>query len=240
MVEAYTVKALSPVRKIIAARMLEAKRSIPHFRLGMSIDVDALLALRRELQVSHPCDKLSLNDFLIKACAAALMEVPEVNVQWADNAIHEYGTADISVVAAVSGGLSTPVLRGADSKSIWEISREIKELVSRARRNALKMDEIVGGSFSLSNLGMYGIDDFDAIINPPQCAILAVGAAAPTVLVSPDREIRAATVLRATLSADHRAIDGATGALFLSALRRRMEHPEQLIAPGGTDGAVGS
>jgi pyruvate dehydrogenase E2 component (dihydrolipoamide acetyltransferase) len=229
MAEAYTVTALSPIRKAIAACMTEAKRTIPHFRLVMDIEVDALLDLRRQLRERNPKVNLSLNDLLIKACASALMDLPAINIHWAGTAVHQYRTADISVVTALEGGsLSTPVVRRAESKSIWEISREVKALTARAAKSALKMDEIVGGSFSLSNLGMYGIDQFDAIINPPQCAILAVGVAKPRVVVSAERETRIATVLTATLSCDHRAIDGATGAAFLSALRRRIEQPGHL------------
>jgi pyruvate dehydrogenase E2 component (dihydrolipoamide acetyltransferase) len=229
MAEAYTVVALSPIRKVIAARMSEANRTIPHFRLSTDLELDALLALRKDLQMHRPDANLSLNDLLIKVCATALMDAPAINIQWAEKEIHQYGSADISVVTALAGGgLSTPIIRSADSKSIWEISREMKELASRAAKHALKVEEIAGGSFSLSNLGMYGIDQFDAIINPPQCAILAVGAAKPRMVVLPERKTRIATLLRVTLSVDHRAIDGATGAAFLSALRHRVEQPEHL------------
>jgi pyruvate dehydrogenase E2 component (dihydrolipoamide acetyltransferase) len=233
MDEAYKVTALSPLRKIIAARMTEAKHTIPHFRLSADIELDALMELRKELRGRHPDISLSLNDLLIKACASALMDTPGVNVQWAEKAIHEYRDADVSIVTSVEGGLSTPIIRRANSKSVWEISREVKELAARAANNALRMDEILGGSFSISNLGMYGVDQFDAIINPPQCAILAVGAAKPRVVVSPEREMRIAIALRVTLSCDHRAIDGATGAKFLSALRDRLEKPGYFRAEEG-------
>jgi len=229
MHEVYAVKTLSPIRKVIAARMAEATRTIPHFRLVTDIEVDALVNLRKELQGRGPEAHLSLNDLVIKACATALMDVPAINIQWAENEIHQYRTADISVVTAVEGGLVTPIVRRADSKSIWEIACEVKELTRRAAENALKMHEIVGGAFSLSNLGMYDVDQFDAIINPPQCAILAIGRAKLSVVVSQDREIRIATVLRVTLSVDHRAIDGVTAAAFLSALRSRLEQPGDLI-----------
>jgi pyruvate dehydrogenase E2 component (dihydrolipoamide acetyltransferase) len=229
MLEAYSVRALSPIRKIIAARMTEAKRTIPHFRLVADIELDALIDVRQELQKFDTEVKLSLNDLLIKACASALMDAPAINIQWVEGEIHQYSAADISVVTALEDGLSTPIIRSADSKSIWEISREVKALAARAAKNTLKMDEVFGGTFSVSNLGMYGVDQFDAIINPPQCAILAVGRAKPRVLVSPERETRVATVLRVTLSADHRAVDGATAAGFISALRRRIEQPEHFI-----------
>lgn len=228
MAEPYAVIALSPLRKVIAARMVEAKRTIPHFRLAADIELDALLDLRRELREQNTDAALSLNDLLIKACASALIDTPAVNIQWVDGEIHQYRAADISVVTAIEGGLSTPIIRSAESKTIWEISREVKELAARAAKNALKVDEVLGGSFSVSNLGMYGVDQFDAIINPPQCAILAVGSAKPRCLVSPEREVHIATVLRTTLSVDHRAIDGATAAAFLAALRRRLEQPEHL------------
>jgi pyruvate dehydrogenase E2 component (dihydrolipoamide acetyltransferase) len=230
MADTYIANPLSPLRKVIAARMVEAKRAIPHFRLAIDVQADALLALRKELRASRPDGELSLNDLLIKACATALRDAPGVNVQWADTEIRQYSSADISVVTAVAGGLSTPIIRAADSKTVWEIAREVRELAARAARNALKMEELFGGSFSISNLGMYGIDEFDAIINPPQCAILAVARARRQVVVAENDEARIATVMRLTLSVDHRAIDGVTGAAFLTALRRCLEQPAHLQA----------
>lgn len=229
LIEAFKTIPLTPMRKAIAARVTEAKRTIPHFRLASDIELDALIELRNELRERQPDVKLSLNDLLIKACATALMDTPAINVRWTETEMHQYPTADISVVIALDGGgVSTPIIRRADSKSIWEIAREVKELSSRAAKNALRMDEVLGGSFTISNLGMYGVDEFDAIINPPQCAILAIGAAKPRVVVSPEREISIAIVLTARMSCDHRAIDGATGARFLSALRHRIELPDHL------------
>jgi pyruvate dehydrogenase E2 component (dihydrolipoamide acetyltransferase) len=230
MDEAYSVVALSPMRKIIAARMVEAKRTIPHFRLVTDIEVDALLELRKDLKERQPEHHLSLNDFLIKACAASLMEVPTINIQWAETGVRQYRSADISVVMAIEGGLATPIVRSANLKSIWDISRDVKDFATRAARNALKMDEVVGGSFSVSNLGMYGIEQFDAIINPPQCAILAIGSAKPRVIVSSDREMRIATIMTVTLAVDHRAIDGPAGASFLSVLRQKLEQPAHLCS----------
>jgi len=224
----YTVKALSPMRKAIAARMSEAKQPIPHFRVVADVEIDALLRVRRKLRERMAPEPLSLNDLLIKACASALIESPAVNVQWVDNEIRQFRAADLSVVIALEDGLSTPIIRDAESKSIWDISREMRDLSSRAARNALRMDEIIGGSFSLSNLGMYDVDQFDAIINPPQCAILAIGAGKPRVLVSNEHGTRIATVLRITLSVDHRAIDGVTAARFMSALKQRLESPEKM------------
>jgi len=232
MSEAYTVVPLTPLRKIIAARMTEATRTIPHYRASIDIEIDALIKLRGELKEQRPAANLSLNDLFIKACAAALMDTPAVNIQWVDNRIHQFRSADISIVTAIEGGLATPILRNADTKSVWEISSEVKALSARAAKGALKMGEILGGSFSISNLGMFGVDEFDAIINPPQCAILAIGAARPRIIVSEDKESRSATVLRVTLSADHRAIDGAVSAVFLSAFRKRIEQPEHMRPRG--------
>lgn len=233
MTEHYIVRPLSPMRRVIAARMTEAKRTIPHFRLGADIEVDALLMRRTELRQARPGSALSLNDLLIKACAQALMDVPDVNVQWADNELHQFANADISIVTAVDGGLVTPIVRSAEAKSIWQISTEVRELAARAARNELKMQEIVGGSFSISNLGMHGVDEFDAVINPPQCAILAIGAAKSRCVVSRDREAKVAMVMRVTLSADHRAIDGVLGARFLTVFKRRIESPLQIAAAPG-------
>lgn len=235
MAGAFTIKPLTALRKVIAARMIEAKRTIPHFRLTSEIELDALLCLRKELQASYPEEKLSINDLLIKACAIALTEVPGVNIQWVDTAIHEYRDADISVVIAVPGGLATPVVRRANTKTVFEISREVKELAARAQKNALKMDEIIGGSFSISNLGMYGVDQFDAVINPPQCAILAVGRGKSVVVVGEGGQPRVATVLNATLSLDHRAIDGPTGGEFLRAVSRAIETPDARMYSSAVD-----
>jgi pyruvate dehydrogenase E2 component (dihydrolipoamide acetyltransferase) len=228
MDEPYTVAALSPLRKVIAARMADATRTIPHFRLTVDVEFDALLQLRKQLVARQPAIEPSLNDMLIKACATALTDAPAVNIQWAEGEIRQYRSADIAVVTAIDGGIATPIVRSADVKSIWQIAAEVADLRARATRKALRIDEIAGGSFSISNLGMYGVDQFDAIVNPPQCAILAIGAAKPQVLASPQLEMRIARVARMTLSLDHRAIDGATGAAFLATLRRHIEHPEHL------------
>lgn len=234
MSEGYTVRPLSPMRRVIAARMHEAYSTIPHFRASADIEVDNLLALRGELRRGNPAAPLSLNDLLVKASAEALMDVPEVNVQWSDRELHQFVNADISIVVAITGGLVTPIVREANLKSVREIAAQIRDLTARAARNELKMEEITGGSFSISNLGMHGVDHFDAIINPPQCAILALGSAKPRCLVSPNRQLRVGTVMRATISADHRAIDGVTVARFLSALRARVEQPAQLASPQET------
>lgn len=229
MADLYTAVPLSPLRKIIAARMTEATQTIPHFRLVMDVEMDGLLAWREQANAAHPEEKVSVNDCVVKVCAAALMEHPQVNSQLIDSQLHQYCRADISVVIALKDGLSTPVVRGANEKGVREIAAEIRALATRAAAGKLRMDEILGGSFSISNLGGYGVDQFDAIINPPQCAILAVGRAKPRMTVSDSGATRVATILKATLSVDHRAIDGATAAIFLSTLRTLLEQPREVL-----------
>lgn len=229
MAESYTVIPLSPLRKVIAARMTDAKQTIPHFRLVADIEVDALLALRELLNEAHPEAKVSINDCLIKACAWALVEHPAINVQFVNDEIHRYHEPNISVVIAVPDGLSTPVIRHAHRKPVRHIAAEVKALAARAAAGRLRMDELLGGSFTISNLGAYDVDQFDAIINPPQCAILAVGRAKRRILAGEGDDMRIATVLRVTLSLDHRAIDGVTGAAFLRSLRRVVEQPQKLL-----------
>ena len=224
----YKVIPLTPLRNIIAARMTEAKQTIPHFRISADIEMDALLALRKVFNEKNPENKVSVNDFVLKACATALMENPALNSQFVDGDIHQYQQADISVVIAVEGGLSTPVVRCANKKTVQEISEEVIDLAARAQKGTLKIEDILGGSFSLSNLGMFGVGHFDAIINPPQCAILAIGSAKPQAIVK-EGGIVAATVMGVTLSLDHRVIDGAVGAEFLSTLRRLLQDPDNLI-----------
>lgn len=227
------------MRRAIAARMSESKRTIPHFRLVADIQIDELLARRKELLEQRPDRPLSLNDLLIKTCAQALTDVPDVNVQWAEKELHRFHSADIAIVTAVKGGLTTPIVRAADSKSVWQIAAEVDELTSRAARNELRIAEIFGGSFSISNLGMYAVDQFDAIINPPQCAILAVGQGKPRCVAFRDLRVGIATVARMTLSVDHRAIDGVVAAEFLSALRARIETPSDLESTRSNDATPG-
>ena len=226
---AYTAVPLTPLRKIIAARMTEAKQSIPHYRVSADIDMDNLLALRQQMNTGNPEQKLSVNDFVIKACAMALMQWPAINSQFMGDETHQYTDADISVVVAVDGGLSTPVLRQANQKSLHSIAAEVKTLADRAAKGQLKMAEISGGSFSISNLGAYGVDQFDAIINPPQVAILAVSAAKQQAVVK-GGVVRIKSIMRVGLSLDHRAVDGAIGAGFLEALRTLLESPEPLLS----------
>lgn len=230
----YQTIPLSPLRKIIASRMVEAKQNIPHYRLTVHIELDELLLLRQQLnqQIQNTQDqlKISVNDFVLKASAEALMIHPEMNCQLIDNQLHQYTSADISMVVAVEDGLSTPVIRQANRKSLCEIARESKDLATRAINRQLSMTEIEGGSFSVSNLGAAGIDQFDAIINPPQCAILAVATANSQAIIK-DSQIQIGTLMRVTLSCDHRAIDGATGARFLRTFKNLIEQTDKLITP---------
>ncbi len=228
MTEAYMVTPLSPLRKVIAARMMEAKQTIPHYRVAIDIEVDKLLSQRKQFNVDNPESKISINDFIIKACAMALMEKPEINIQLVEDKIHQYSQADISVIVAVEGGLSTPIVRNANTKSIADIAKEVKNLSTRAAKGQLKMAELLGGSFSISNLGMYDVDQFDAIINPPQCAILAVAGAKHKPAIK-DGTITTTMVMRVTLSVDHRAIDGATAASYLSVLQELLQNPEIIL-----------
>lgn len=228
MTDSYSERPLSPVRKMIAARTVETVQTIPHFRLHADIEIDALRALRAHRQRARQ-EGITVNDLIVKACAAALVDSPALNIQCVDGQIRDMHTVDIAVVVALEDGLSTPIIRECERKSVWEISDECRQLRERARRNALRTNEIFGGSFSISNLGMFAIPEFDALINPPQCAILAVGAARPVVLPAEAAQTRVATVMRVTLSCDHRAVDGATGAKFLGALKQYLEHPAQLF-----------
>ena len=218
----------SPMRQVIASRMVEAAQSIPHFRVVREIEVDSLLKLCREINKHSENRRVSINDFIVKACAQALIKNPKVNCHVFDNSVHQFSQADISVVVAVEGGLLTPVIRHADGMSITEISKAIRELTIRAARGKLKMSEITGGSFSISNIGKHSVDQFDAIINPPQAAILAVGSAMDKAVVKEGRVV-IRTIIRVSLSLDHRAVDGVDGAVFLDSLSQLLENPELLM-----------
>ncbi|KPP87247.1 MAG: pyruvate dehydrogenase complex dihydrolipoamide acetyltransferase [Rhodobacteraceae bacterium HLUCCA08] len=224
--------ALDGMRRTVAARLTEAKQTIPHFYLRRDIRLDALLKLRSELntQLEGRGVKLSVNDFIIKACANALQQVPEANAVWAGDRILRLKPSDVAVAVAVEGGLFTPVLQDAHMKSLSALSAEMKDLATRARDRKLAPHEYVGGSFAISNLGMYGIDDFDAVINPPHGGILAVGAGAKRPVVGADGELTVATVMTATLSVDHRVIDGALGAQLLAAIVENLETPMTMLA----------
>lgn len=227
--QAYEEVENSNVRKIIARRLLEAKQTIPHFYLTVDCELDALLKLRKDLNSRDGVDyKLSVNDFVIKASAMAMRKVPMVNATWTDEAVRLYENVDVSVAVATDGGLITPIIRNADQKGLSTISSEMKDLAERARDNKLKPEEFQGGGFSISNLGMFGIKEFSAIINPPQSAILAVGAGEQRPVVK-DGALAIATVMSCTLSCDHRVVDGAVGAEFLAALKPLIEDPLSLL-----------
>ncbi|WP_294391915.1 pyruvate dehydrogenase complex dihydrolipoamide acetyltransferase [uncultured Sphingomonas sp.] len=222
---------LSNMRKTIARRLTESKQQVPHIYLTVDVNLDALLKLRTELNkgLESRGIKLSVNDMLVKAQAAALMEVPVCNVQFAGDSLIQFKRADISVAVSIPGGLITPVVTGADTKSLSTIATEIKDLAVRAREGKLSPHEYAGGTASLSNMGMYGIKQFEAIINPPQAMILAIGAGEKRPYVVGD-ELTVATVMSATGSFDHRAIDGADGAAFMAAFKRLVENPLGMLA----------
>jgi pyruvate dehydrogenase E2 component (dihydrolipoamide acetyltransferase) len=223
---------LDGMRKTVAARLTEAKQTIPHFYLRRSVQLDALMAFREQLnaQLAPRGVKLSVNDFIIKASAMALQAVPAANAVWAGDRILRLKPSDVAVAVAIDGGLFTPVLQDAHLKSLSALSAEMKDLATRARARKLAPHEYQGGSFAISNLGMFGIENFDAVINPPHGSILAVGAGIKQPVVKPDGTLGVATVMSMTLSVDHRVIDGALGAEFLSALIANLETPMAMLA----------
>ncbi|SFR51532.1 pyruvate dehydrogenase complex dihydrolipoamide acetyltransferase [Litoreibacter janthinus] len=228
----YEEQPLDGMRKTIAARLTEAKQSVPHFYLRRDIQLDSLLKFRSTLNKTlEPRGiKLSVNDFIIKACALALQQVPDANAVWAGDRTLSLKPSDVAVAVAIEGGLFTPVLKDAEMKSLSALSTEMKDLAARARDRKLAPHEYQGGSFAISNLGMFGIDNFDAIINPPHAAILAVGAGAKKPVVGDDGELKVATVMSTTLSVDHRVIDGALGANLLNAIKDNLENPMGMLA----------
>jgi pyruvate dehydrogenase E2 component (dihydrolipoamide acetyltransferase) len=226
--ETFTRVPLSTMRKVIAERMAYSKSTVPHFYLSMDAEIDELLKVRAALNERNTDTKLSVNDFVIKACAQALREVPQANATWDDGAVRLYTVVDIAVAVALDEGLITPVMRDADQKGLAQISAEMKDLAARAKSRKLMPEEYQGGSFTISNLGMYGVKDFQAIINPPQAAILAVGAGEKRPVVK-DGALAVATVMTLTLSVDHRVIDGAIGAKLLAAIKRLVEYPPSML-----------
>lgn len=224
--------SLDGMRKVIATRLGEAKQTIPHFYLRRDIRLDELLGFRSQAnrQLEARGVKLSVNDFIIKACALALQAVPGANAVWAGDRIIKLKPSDVAVAVAVEGGLFTPVLRDAHLKSLSTLSTEMKELAALARDRKLAPHQYQGGSFAISNLGMFGIKNFDAVINPPHGSILAVGAGEKMPVVNDDGELDVATVMSVTLSVDHRVIDGALGAEFLSAVKTNLENPIGMLA----------
>lgn len=216
------------MRRMIARRLTEAKQSIPHFYLSIDCSIDALLAMRKDLNEFSDTARLSVNDFVIKAAALALRQLPEVNASWTEAAIRRYHSVDVSVAVSTPAGLITPIVRDADRKGMAQIASEMKALAERGRMGKLLAEEYQGGGFTISNLGMYGIREFAAIINPPQSCILAVGAGEARPVVK-DGALAIATMMTCTLSADHRVVDGALGAEYLAAFRKLIEHPLNML-----------
>jgi pyruvate dehydrogenase E2 component (dihydrolipoamide acetyltransferase) len=227
----FTEIALDGMRKVIANRLTEAKQTIPHFYLRRSVSLDKLLMIRAEMNdgLSDKGIKISVNDFIIKASSLALQDIPQANVVWAYDRILQMKSSDVAVAVSVEGGLYTPVLFDSENKSISSLSSEIKALASKARDKKLSPSEYQGGSFAISNLGMMGVENFDAVINPPHGSILAVGAGTKKPIVMEDGSISVATIMSMTLSVDHRAIDGALGAEFLARIAHYLENPLNML-----------
>jgi pyruvate dehydrogenase E2 component (dihydrolipoamide acetyltransferase) len=231
----YEVVPHDNMRRIIAQRLVQAKLTIPHFYLTVTCTIDKLLAAREDINSTAPKGddgkpkwKLSVNDFVIKAMALALIKVPEANVTWTEGGMLKHKRADIGVAVAIPGGLITPVVRGGEAKTITTISAEMKDFAARARARKLKPEEYQGGSTAISNLGMYGIEEFAAVINPPHATILAVGAGEQRA-VAKDGKLAVATQMKLTLSTDHRAVDGALGAELIGAIRQYLESPTAML-----------
>jgi pyruvate dehydrogenase E2 component (dihydrolipoamide acetyltransferase) len=227
-VSGFTDIPLTGMRRAIARRLTESKTTVPHFYVTAHANVDRLLELRRQANETAP-RKISVNDFVIKAVAGALQDVPAANSIWGGDHIRRFDAVDIAIAVAVEGGLMTPVLRDVANSTLSQVSASVAELAERARAGRLKQNELEGGSFSISNLGMYGVDEFSAILNPPQSGILAVSAAKPRPIVGPDGELAVATIMTVTLSADHRVIDGAVAAEWMAAFVKRIENPVSML-----------
>ena len=225
----YREEAVTPMRATIAKRLVTSIGPIPHFFLTAEIEMDRAVELRRQLNELDPENKVSLNDLIIKVVAVSLMQHPAVNASFHEKTLRFYERADIGVAVAVEDGLITPVVRGANAKTVGQIGREVRDLAERARARKLKPEEYTGATFSVSNLGMFGIDEFTALINPPEAAILAVGAMQPKPVVR-DGEVAVRQMMRVTMSCDHRVIDGATGAKFLQTFKKILENPLFLLA----------
>ena len=219
------------IRKVIARRMLESKQQVPHFYLTVELEIDALLAARQAINdvVRKQDAKVSVNDMIIKACAKALHDHPECNASWTEDEMIQYGAVDISVAVATDRGLITPIVRNADMKGLAQISTEMKDLAARAKVGKLKLEEFQGGGFTISNLGMFGVNDFAAIINPPQAMILAVGVGEERVVVRKGQMV-VRNMMNCTLAVDHRVVDGAMGAQYLQTLRAYIEQPAAMLA----------
>jgi pyruvate dehydrogenase E2 component (dihydrolipoyllysine-residue acetyltransferase) len=225
---AYRDVPLTGMRRAIAERLTESKSTVPHFYVTAQIRVDRLLTLRQEVNHSSP-RKISVNDFVVKAVAAALVEVPAANASWNGDSIRYFDSVDVAVAVAIPNGLLTPVVRAIERLRLTELSGEIARLAESARNGRLQQYELEGGSFAVSNLGMHGVDEFSAIINPPQAGILAVSAAKPQPVVDDDGQLAVGNLMTVTLSADHRVIDGAVAAQWIAALTKRLQEPVSLL-----------
>jgi len=228
----YTEVPLNAMRKTIAQRLTVAKRDVPHYYLTIDCEIDKLMKARKELNANSPegegAFKISVNDFIIRACAQSLMLVPGVNSSWAEDKLLQHNHADIAMAVAIDGGLITPIIHAAETKGLAAISREAKDLATRAKNRKLMPEEYQGGSFSISNLGMMGIVNFTAVINPPHAAILAIGAGEQRPVVK-DGALAIATVMTVTMSCDHRVVDGALGSQFLNHFKRFIEDPVTML-----------
>jgi pyruvate dehydrogenase E2 component (dihydrolipoamide acetyltransferase) len=224
----YTERPLTAMRRVIARRLTESKQTVPHFYLTVDCEIDELLKFRSELNAKSDAYRISVNDFVVRAAALALRQVPAANASWSDEAILVWDRVDIAVAVALEDGLITPIVKNADSKGLAAIANETKDLAVRARAGKLKLEEFQGGTFSISNLGMFGVRDFAAVINPPHGGILAVGAGEQRPVVK-NGALAIATVMSCTLSCDHRAVDGAVGAQFLAAFRKLVEDPLTML-----------
>jgi pyruvate dehydrogenase E2 component (dihydrolipoamide acetyltransferase) len=234
----YAVELVSPIRKTISRRMTESKQQFPHFYITMGVDMEAAMALRQQLNAALPeDDKISVNDLVVKAAALALRQFPHLNASLVGDEIHLHRRVNIGIAVALDNGLITTVVKDCDRKPLARIAREAKAMVGRAREGRLQADDMVGGTFTISNLGMYGVDEFAAIINPPQAAILAVSAVRRVPVVDGAGNLVAGTRMKVTISADHRVTDGAEAASFLQALKAVLEQPVRLVLSDGDDGA---
>jgi pyruvate dehydrogenase E2 component (dihydrolipoamide acetyltransferase) len=224
----HTERPLTAMRRVIARRLTESKQTIPHFYLTVDCEIDELLKVRAELNAKSDAYRISVNDFVIRATALALRQVPAANASWSEDAILLWERVDIAVAVALDDGLITPIVKGADGKGLAAIANETKDLATRARAGKLKLDEFQGGTFSISNLGMFGVRDFAAVINPPHGGILAVGAGEQRPIVK-NGALAIATIMSCTLACDHRVVDGAVGAQFLAAFKKLVEDPLTML-----------
>jgi len=224
----YTERPLTAMRRVIARRLTESKQTVPHFYLTVDCEIDELLKIRAELNARSDSYRISINDFVIRATALALRQIPAANASWSDEAILLWDSVDVAVAVALEDGLITPIVKNADRKGLATIANETKDLTVRARAGKLKLEEFQGGTFSISNLGMFGVRDFAAVINPPHGGILAVGSGEQRPVVK-NRALSIATVMSCTLSCDHRAVDGAVGAQFLAAFKKLVEDPLTML-----------